>query len=189
MKTGGSGGANTNASGKPFEECFRPTGTRVIGGKVFEYIDQDNFVEHMKELKDPQWEHKKKPDGAFVSEDKKTVFIIECKHQIVSGSVDEKLRAGPCLLTEYNQLYPTVDNIYMMFIVNEWWFGRQRKYQIPIAFNEKFGIPVFFAKQIGSAWKIHIQKNVNKWTIYPAHYGVDEEAIFEWMKQRVLQSS
>ena len=36
MKTGGSGGANTNASGKPFEECFRPTGTRVIGGKVFE---------------------------------------------------------------------------------------------------------------------------------------------------------
>ena len=122
MKTGGSGGANTNASGKPFEECFRPTGTRVIGGKVFEYIDQDNFVEHMKELKDPQWEHKKKPDGAFVSEDKKTVFIIECKHQIVSGSVDEKLRAGPCLLTEYNQLYPTVDNIYMMFIVNEWWF-------------------------------------------------------------------
>ena len=91
MKTGGSGGANTNASGKPFEECFRPTGTRVIGGKVFEYIDQDTFVEHMKELKDPQWEHKKKPDGAFVSEDKKTVFIIECKHQIVSGSVDEKL--------------------------------------------------------------------------------------------------
>ena len=168
MKTGGSGGANTNASGKPFEECFRPTGTRVIGGKVFEYIDQDTFVEHMKELKDPQWEHKKKPDGAFVSEDKKTVFIIECKHQIVSGSVDEKLRAGPCLLTEYKQLYPTVDNIYMMFIV---------------------GIPVFFAKQIGSAWKIHIQKNVNKWTIYPAHYGVDEESIFEWMTAQVLQSS
>ena len=187
MRIGGSGGANTNASGKPFEECFRPTGTHVLGGKSFTYFTQDDFVEHMKEIKDPQWDHKKKPDGALVSEDKKTVFIIECKHQIVSGSVDEKLRAGPCLLEEYKQLYPTVDNIHLMFIVNDWWFGRQRKYKIPIAFNEKFGIPVFFAKQVGSTWRVHIQNK--KWTVYPAHYGVDEEAIFEWMTTQVLQSS
>jgi len=158
MRTGGSGGANTNASGKPFEECFRPNGTHIIGGKSFTYIHQDQFVEHMKELKDPYWQHKKKPDGALVSEDNKTLFIIECKHQIVSGSVDEKIRGGPCLLEEYKKLYPSVDNIYMMFIVNHWWF-KQKKYEIPIEFNEKFGIPVFFAKQIDStAWKIHIQK-------------------------------
>jgi hypothetical protein len=74
-----------------------------------------------------------------------------------------------------------------MFIVNDWWFGRQRKYKIPIAFNEKFGIPVFFAKQVGSTWRVHIQNK--KWTVYPAHYGVDEEAIFEWMTTQVLQSS
>jgi len=186
MRIGGSGGANTNASGKPFEECFRPNGTRVLGGKSFTYFTQDDFIEHMKEIKDPQWDHKKKPDGALVSEDKKTVFIIECKHQIVSGSVDEKLRAGPCLLEEYKQLYPTVDNIHLMFIVNDWWFERQRKYKIPIVFNEKFGIPVFFAKQVGSTWRVHIQNK--KWTVYPAHYGVDEEAIFEWMTTQVLQS-
>lgn len=189
MRTGGTGGANTNASGKPFEECFRPLGTRVIGGKVFEYIDQDNFVEHMRDLKDPYWEHKKKPDGAFVSDDKKTLFIIEAKHQIVSGSVDEKIRTGPCLLEEYKCLYPTVDNIYMMFIVNEWFFS-QKKYEVAIEFNKKYGIPVFFAKQkIESAWRVHIQKSSNKWTIYPAFYYVDEDAIFEWMTRQVLQSS
>ena len=44
MKTGGTGGANTNASGRPFEECFRPTGTRIIGGKSFTYFTQDEFV-------------------------------------------------------------------------------------------------------------------------------------------------
>lgn len=185
MKIGGTGGANTNTSGKPFEECFRP-GSCVIGGKHFTYVHQDEFVEFMKDLKDPKWEHRKKPDGALVSEDKKTLFIIECKHQIVFGSVDEKIRSGPCLLEEYKQLYPSVENVHLMFIVNHWWF-KQKKYQIPIAFNEKFGIPVFFAKQVGNSWKVHIQKN--KWTFYPAFYGVDEDAIFKWMKQRVLQSS
>jgi hypothetical protein len=189
MISGGTGGGNTNASGKPFEECFRPIGTHDIGGTQFTYIQQDQFVEYMKNLKDPNWAHKKKPDGAFISDDKKTLFIIECKHQIVSGSVDEKLRSGPCLLEEYKYLYPTIQNVFLMFIVNHWWYGRQKKYEIPIAFNEKHGIPVFFAKQIGSKWKIHIQKALKKWTIYPAFYGVDEDAIFEWMRQRVLQSS
>ena len=184
MKTGGTGGANTNASGKPFEECFRPTGTRVIGGKTFTYFTQDGFVKHMKELKDPQWEHKKKPDGALVSEDKKTIFIIECKHQIVTGSVDEKIRGGPCLLAEYKKLYPTVDNFNLMFILNDWWFERQKKYEIPIKFNEEHGIPIFFAKH-DSKWKIHFQK----WILYPFLYSVDEDAIFEWMTTRVLQSS
>jgi hypothetical protein len=189
MRTGGTGGANTNASGKPFEECFRPLGTHVIGGQTFEYIDQDTFVQHMKDLKDPQWTHKKKPDGALISEDKKTIFIIECKHQIVTGSVDEKIRCGPCLLEEYKHLYPSVDNIYMMFIVNEWWFS-QKKYEVAIEFNKKHGIPVFFAKQnIESAWRVHVQKSTNKWTFYPAFYIVDEEKIFNWMTRQVLQSS
>jgi len=187
MKTGGTGGANTNASGKPFEDCFRPTGRHIIGDRTFTYIDQDQFVEFMKDLKDPYWEHKKKPDGAFVSDDKKTLFIIEAKHQIVSGSVDEKIRAGPCLLEEYKQLYPSVENVHMMFIVNDWWFGRQKKYEIAIKFNEKHGIPVVFAKQVGSKWKVHIRDK--KWTIYPAFYGVDEDAIFEWMTKQVLRSS
>ena len=182
MKTGGTGGANTNASGKPFEECFRPTGTHIIGGKTFTYYTQDGFVRHMKELKDPQWKHIKKPDGALVSDDKKTVFIIECKHQIVPGSVDEKIRGGPCLLYEYKKLYPTAE-FNLMFVVNDWWF-RKKKYEIPIRFNEEYGIPIFFAKH-GSKWKIHFRN----WTLYPAFYSVDENVIFEWMTRQVLQSS
>ncbi len=51
MRIGGSGGANTNASGKPFEECFRPNGMRVLGGKSFTYFTQDDFVEHRKKSK------------------------------------------------------------------------------------------------------------------------------------------
>lgn len=188
MKAGGIGGEKTNASGKPFEECFRPDERCEIGGVPFTYIHQDAFVEYLKDMKDPNWEHKKKPDGALISDDKKTLFIIECKHQIVAGSVDEKIRSGPCLLEEYKQLYPTIVNVHLMFIVNHWWY-KQKKYQIPIQFNEKFGIPVFFAKQVGSKWKVHIQKKINKWTIYPAFYGVDEDAIFEWMKERVLMSN
>ena len=77
----------------------------------------------------------------------------------------------------------------MMFIVNHWWFGRQKKYEIPIAFNEKFGIPVFFAKQIGSTWRVHIQRSKDVWTFYPAFYDVDQDAIFDWMTRQVLQSS
>ena len=189
MRTGGTGGANTNASGKPFEDCFRPIGTHDIGGTRFTYIQQDEFVKFMRDLKDPYWEHKKKPDGALISDDKKTLFIIECKHQIVAGSVDEKLRAGPCLLEEYKKLYPSIENVHMLFIVNHWWFGHQKKYEIPIAFNEKFGIPVFFAKQVGSTWRVHIQRSKDVWTFYPAFYDVDQDAIFDWMKRQVLQSS
>ena len=70
-----------------------------------------------------------------------------------------------------------------MFIVNDWWFSK-KKYEIPIGFNEEHGIPVFFAKH-DSKWKIHLRN----WTLYPAFYSVDEEAIFEWMTKQVLQSS
>ena len=192
MKINGDGGANTNLSGKPFEECvlmnFEPDQTYVIGDKNFTYVPQDKFVKVMKEYKDPYWTHNKKPDGALVSEDRETVILIECKHQIVAGSVDEKLRCGPCLLEEYKKLYPSVKNIHMMFIVNEWWF-KQRKYEIPIEFNRTHGIPVFFAKQVGRKWKIHIQKRTNKWTIFPALYEVDENEIKDWMTKQVLQSS
>ena len=54
---------------------------------------------------------------------------------------------------------------------------------------KNMGYQYFSQNKLVRQWKIHIQKNANKWTIYPAHYGVDEEAIFEWMKQQVLQSS
>lgn len=192
MKINGYGGANTNLSGKPFEEAvlmgFKPGQTYLIGGKSFTYIPQDGFVKFMIDLKDTQWGHTKKPDGALVSEDRETVILIECKHQIVAGSVDEKIRAGPCLLEEYRSLYPSVKNFFMMFIVNEWWF-KQRKYEIPIRFNQAHGIPVFFARQMGDKWKVHIQKKTNKWTIYPATYEVDEQEIMNWMTKQVLQSS
>lgn len=170
---------DTNSSGKPFERCFRPEGKHIIGDKVFTYIEQNTFVKRMEHLKNPYWDHCKKPDGALISDDEKTLFIIEAKHQIVSGSVDEKIRAGPCLREEYKQLYPSVENVHMMFIVNDWWFGRQKKYEIAIEHNRKVGIPIFFAEQVGWAWRVHIQNK--KWTIYPAFYRVDEDAIFDWM--------
>jgi hypothetical protein len=191
MISGGDGGANTNASGKPFEQCVLMNHDQnkgyLIGDKKFRFFKQGAFTRHMADLKNAYWKHDKQPDGAYVSEDRNTVFIIECKHQIVSGTADEKLRCGPCLLEEYKQLYPSVKNIHMMFIVNDWWF-RKRKYEIPIKFNEKHGIPVFLAKHGDKMWKFHINKKINKWTLYPALYTVDEKRINDWMTQQLLQS-
>ncbi len=190
MISHGDGGSNTNASGLPFEKCVLrnhiPGKTYNIGGKDYVYIRQGNFTNHMSDLKDAYWEHDKKPDGAYVSSDRKTVILFECKHQIIPGSVDEKLRTGPCLLEEYRHLYPGV-NFHLAFIVNDWWF-RQKKYEIPIKFNEKYGIKVFFAKHGDVSWKMHINRKTQKWTLFPAYYTLDESEVNHWMTERSLQS-
>ena len=119
----------------------------VMGGKSFTYFTQDEFVRHMKDLKDPQWEHKKKPYGALVSDDRKTVFIIKCKDQVFPGfgkCVDEKIRGGPCLRDEYKKLYPTVDKFELLFIVNDRWF-MNKEYEIGLELNEIWG-SILFAK-------------------------------------------
>ena len=88
MISHGDGGSNTNASGLPFEKCVLrnhiPGKTYNIGGKDYVYIRQGNFTNHMSDLKDAYWEHDKKPDGAYVSSDRKTVILFECKHQIIT---------------------------------------------------------------------------------------------------------
>lgn len=189
MIEGGKGGSATNASGLPFEKCVLrghvPGKSYLIGDKKFVYLKQGQFTKHMADLKDPQWEHNKKPDGAYVSHDRKTIIIIEVKHQKVAGTADEKIRAGPCLREEYKALYPSVEHVHLMFIVNE--FFAKKKYEIAIKFNEKFGIPIFFAKRV-SVLKMFVNTRTRKITPFTSAYAVDEEAINDWMTERSLQS-
>jgi hypothetical protein len=189
MIEGGKGGANTNANGLPFEQCVlrgHMSGkTYLIGDKPFIFLKQGDFVKHMTDLKDPYWDHGKRPDGAYVSHDRKTIIIIEVKHQKVAGTADEKIRAGPCLIDEYKVLYPSVKHVHLMFIVNE--FFAKKKYEIAIKFNEKHGIPVFFAKQTDVS-KMYVNTTLRKIFTFNKVYTVDEDAINDWMTERSLQS-
>lgn len=189
MIEGGKGGANTNANGLPFEKCVLrnhvPGKKYLIGDKEFTYLKQGQFTKHMADLKDPQWEHNKKPDGAYVSQDRKTMIIIEVKHQKVSGTADEKIRAGPCLKEEYKALYPSVEHVHLMFIVND--FFTKKKYEIAIKFNEKYGIPIFFAKQV-NVLKMFMNIRTRKISSFTSAYVLDEDAINDWMTERSLQS-
>lgn len=190
MIENGKGGANTNANGLPFEKCVLrnhvPGKKYLIGDKIFTFMKQGQFTKHMKDLKDPQWEHNKKPDGAYVSEDRKTLIIIEVKHQKVAGTADEKIRAGPCLRDEYKALYPSVKHVHLMFIVNDWY--KQKKYEIAIEHNKKSGIPVFFARR-KNVLKMFVNMKTRKITPFTSVHVVDEDAINVWMTERSLLSS
>ena len=114
------------------------------------------------------------------------MIIIECKHQKVHGTADEKLKAGPCLAYEYKTLYPSVKHVHLMFIVNDWY--KDKKYEIAIEHNKKSGIPVFFAKR-KNVLKMFVNMKTRKITPFTSVHVVDEEAISDWMTERALLSS
>jgi hypothetical protein len=120
----GAGGANTNVSGKPFEEK-----TSIIpeliklnfqkkvfgkgkkdyyyikedGNKKIFFLEQNGFQKYISQTYNKNV--RRKPDEAFIIEEKNkeqiTVKILEKKNQNGEGSTFDKIFNGPTILDEY----------------------------------------------------------------------------------------
>jgi hypothetical protein len=138
----GAGGCNTNQSGKPFEDAIRivKSGEQY---KCFTYVEQADFNRFMKDMYNGTKGCKDfRPDGAYISSDKKKVFLLECKNQQCSGSVDEKILTAPTKLKIYRKKYPGVD-FEFAYVLREEWF-RQPVYDEWIDTLREEGIHFFW---------------------------------------------
>lgn len=102
------------------------------GEKVAELYKKHEFYSSFLKRLDIDWkEYISKPlypdDSIFVII-KNTVFIIECKHQQVAGSVDEKLQTCDFKKKEYKKLLSKANlDVEYIYLLDSWF--RQSKYK------------------------------------------------------------
>ena len=85
---------------------------------------------------------------------KKFVYIIECKNQNCSGSVDEKIETGPIKLDYFKELFNLYDKEYTVsynYILSSWF--NKDKYKWVFNILNKYKIKIFIYDNI---------KNFNK---------------------------
>ena len=192
MKTGGTGGANTNKSGLKFENCLRrhQNGKKyVINDRTFLYLEKGNLAKYL-----PKHKYKKnlEPDAAYIDEETKTIHILEMKNQIDTGTVDEKIQTGPFKLKKYAKRYPGY-TFYFAYILSEWWYNR-RGYEDDLEILKESGIEIFWGKMKGDDLVVEMvpkdkKKKTRKIRIYPREYETNFHLIDSWMTKQVLQSS
>jgi hypothetical protein len=83
----------------------------------FLFLKQDDFIKHMRPSRTGRLF---KPDGAYVTDDRETVVILECKYQSVRGSADEKILNSPTKLALYKRAYPRVKRWRYVLVLSEW---------------------------------------------------------------------
>lgn len=168
----GAGGANTNASGKPFEKKTENESRLLANGFVRKSIPgykgkNDFYLEKMESptkgviyltqggLKSYFAHFFKKemfrcPDEAYLFRDgdSYTLKVLEKKNQNVAGSVDTKLLAGPGFLEEYQLCLGVAFRIRYAFCISDFlkkeYISDALKYEILRKINEKHGIAVLF---------------------------------------------
>jgi len=134
----GSGGANTNANGLPYEEqlsleteyvvqetntnhkviTFNHSDRRFITGKKTKF--HENMRQLSNQLNDLQLLHgTKQPDQWFIDTERRKVYIIETKSQKGSGSTDEKLQTAFIKRRRLQKTYPDYD-IHYTYALREW---------------------------------------------------------------------
>lgn len=189
MRTGGTGGANTNKSGLKFEDCLRrhENGKEYkINDKTFLYLEKGNLAKHL-----PKHNYKKnlQPDAAYLDENTKTIYILEMKNQIETGTADEKIQTGPFKLKKYAKRYPGY-TFYFAYILSEWWYNR-REYEDDIEILKESGIEIFWGKMKGNDLVVEMileGEKIKKIRIHPREYETDFTLIDSWLTQQVPQS-
>ena len=167
MRTGGTGGANTNRTGLIFENCLRrheKGETYIINDITFLYLEKGGLA---RELPNHEYKRNLQPDAAYKNEETKTIFIFEYKNQTVPGSTDEKIQTGPFKLKKYEKRYPGY-TFYFAYILSESWYNVPR-YKDDIEILEESGIKIFWGKKIGRM-----------------EYETDSHLIDSWMTRQVL---
>jgi hypothetical protein len=164
----GAGGANTNASGLPFEEKtasqhrLQEQGYAMVamqGGKFSYYMEKDGVVFMTKGGLKTYMKEKfgveifREPDEAYLIKRpaRYVLKIIEKKNQNTDGSVDTKLLAGPGFLAEYawslKDATTRIDVEYAFCVSNflkEKVTSEKPKWQALRDINKKYGIAVLF---------------------------------------------
>jgi hypothetical protein len=164
----GAGGANTNATGLPFEEktanqCrLQERGYIMVsmqgGGKFCYYMEKDGVVYMMKGGLKTYMKEKfgvemfREPDEAYFIKGPhgNRLKILEKKNQNTEGSVDTKLLAGPGFIEEYKWCLKDVGDIHVEYAfcvssyLKEKMMSEKPKWQALRDINKKYGITVLF---------------------------------------------
>ncbi len=159
MIKGGKGGANTNASGLPFEfktdleKLLKDSGYRVEDGQISKdsvHIGElagkakiYKFLESKNSIVQPPTVGKLWPDEAIYVASSDTLFIVEKKNQTVEGSTDEKIQTAVYKVHYYNMLLEgTSIKLKFMYLLNNWF--QKEKYKLVIEWLEENGVAVYF---------------------------------------------
>lgn len=164
----GAGGAGTNASGLPFEEKtandkrleelgFKTTYekiTKTTRSCVMEkdttiFMKQGGLKQYMKETYGVTMI--RNPDEAYLVERPTGLVlkILEKKNQNVSGSVEDKLLAGPGFLEEYAWCLKGMHipiKVEYAFCLSNYFKSNAPKWQAFREMNKKYGITVLYGE-------------------------------------------
>jgi len=160
----GAGGANTNKTGKPFEENTdnikrmldhgfvkqNAWVTKTFEDKTVIIVNQHGLAQCAKN-KYGISDIYRRPDEAYIIEyttGKKVIKILEKKVQNVQGSVETKLFAGPSLKREYELMFGPEFEIQYGFCVNKYLQKKitsgTKKYNNLRKILEENNIPILF---------------------------------------------
>ena len=188
MKQNGKGGEKTNKWGKVFEQetsDFEDGEIISINGFDYVYIDQNNSIAYLEQFKgEKEYVKKLKPDGMFRRLCDNYVHIIEKKHQLGSGTTDEKIGSGTHKLKQYSKRYPNAD-FRFSYMLNEC-FWNSLRYEDTYEIMSEEGIGFFFVGGENAAMrKTILTNNSKKKNVYfPAKYEADWKPIFEHIHVR-----
>tara|TARA_B100001250_G_scaffold226282_1_gene194120 strand:+ start:8380 stop:8961 length:582 start_codon:yes stop_codon:yes gene_type:complete len=188
MIQNGKGGEKTNKWGKVFENetsDFEDGEIISINGFDYVYIDQNNSIVYLEQFKgEKEYVKKLKPDGMFRRLCDNYIHIIEKKHQLGSGTTDEKIGLGSHKLKQYSKRYPNAD-FRFSYMLNEC-FWNSLRYEDTYEIMSEEGIGFFFVGGENAAMrKTTLTNNTKKKIVYfPARYEADWKPIFEHIHVR-----
>tara|TARA_B100001758_G_scaffold246851_1_gene262995 strand:+ start:3508 stop:4059 length:552 start_codon:yes stop_codon:yes gene_type:complete len=156
----GAGGANTNTSGLPFEEQTDLSNYHTIleinqhsktikflnHETLFRYTKQKNFEKYMGDKINftiKALHGSKRPDEAYINEEKKIVFIIEKKNQNTSGSKCECIQTAVNKRRNLNRRIPDYHVVYIYCLSS--WFKTNCEAEIEDL--QEDSIPVFWGNE------------------------------------------
>ena len=110
------------------------------------YKKNDIYTSLLKKL-NINWEmyisKKLLPDDSIFVIIKNTVYIIECKHQQVGGSVDEKLQTCDFKKKEYKKLFSKANiDVEYIYLLDDWF--RNPKYKDVLDYIHSVGCDYYF---------------------------------------------
>ena len=117
------------------------------GEKVAELYKKNEFYSSFLAKLDIDWEKyiskRLLPDDSIFVIIKNTVYIIECKHQQVSGSVDEKLQTCDFKKKQYKKLLSKANlDVEYIYLLSNWF--RDEKYKDVLDYIHSVGCDYYF---------------------------------------------
>ena len=188
MKQNGKGGEKTNKWGKIFERetsDFEDGEIISINGFDYVYIDQSKSIAYLEQFKgEKEYVKKLKPDGMFRRLCDNYIYIIEKKHQLGSGTTDEKIGLGAHKLKQYSKRYPNADFRFSYMLNDCFW--NSLRYEDTYEIMSEEGIGFFFVRGENAAMRKTTLTNnsKNKIVYFPAKYRVDWGPIFDHIHTR-----